>query len=176
MKKSILKKQKQMNKEMFNVKEKFMKMIKQNRIVWSADSGDEIVAKAIGIVNFEPIAKTASGDDWEYDNFEHYLGNDGKVQMGSLVYERQEFYREGLDGNVEMKKQIYICPDGGVSIFYTTLESNNCGCCDKEHCKLNRIYSIDQSLTLEEKEDILLQLVIEINQHLLSQKKLSTNP
>ncbi|ADU28496.1 hypothetical protein [Evansella cellulosilytica] len=153
---------------MMTLKERFKEMKEKKQIVWNGKSGQEIVEKAIGIVGFEPIAKIAKGDDWVFESVEYYIGKNRKYQMGHLVYERQEYRCEGIDGDIEVRKQIFVCPDGSILVCFVTREENNCGSCEMIHCNLNRIISNNQELTQEEKEDILTYLAIEINQFLVS--------
>lgn len=84
--------------------------------------------------------------------------------MGHLVYEQEEYFQEGIDGDIVVTKQIFINPESECLVFYTTAEENYCGSCEKAHCRLNRILSADQSLSSMETEEVLFQLFFEINQ------------
>lgn len=134
-----------------------------NNSIYMPESIDELITRAMDIIEFAPICKSASGD-WEDDECEYYLDDNGDVLMGYLAYEWEEFCEEGFDGDMEVIKQIFITPESKCTVFYTTLENHYCGCCDEVHSKLSRIFSKDQSLTPDETEDILYQLLIELNQ------------
>lgn len=132
--------------------------------IWMPESIDELVTIALDAVPFVPISKNASGDDWEYDDGEYYLDDNGEVLMGHLVYKEEEFFQEGIDGDIAVIKQIFINPESECLVFYTTVEENYCGSCEKTHCRLNRILPADQSLSPVETEEVLCQLLFEINQ------------
>lgn len=137
---------------------------KNKEEIWIPENIDELVAMALDTVSFVPINKNATGDDWEYGDGEFYLDDNGEALMGHLVYEDEEFIQEGIDGDIIVTKQIFINPAGECLVFYTTEEENYCGSCEKVHCRFNRIISVEQSLSLVEKEEVLCHLLCEINQ------------
>lgn len=125
---------------------------------------DNLLLKAQKNLNFEPISKNAKGDDWDYDDGEFYVGEDGEVVMGYSLYSSEVFHEEGLEGNVEIEKEIFLTEEGGLRVVYTVTEYDYCRSCEKVHCRLHRIIAKDQSLSAEEAEAVLNQLSFELDE------------
>ncbi|MBD8069760.1 MULTISPECIES: hypothetical protein [Bacillaceae] len=115
-------------------------------------------------LEFEPVPKNATGDDWNYDEEEFYIGNDGDVLMGYLLYNSEEFQQEGIDGNIEMEKEIFLTEEGRLLVVFAVTEYDYCPSCEKVHCRLHRIIAQDQSLSNEEAVAVLNELCIELDE------------
>jgi len=111
-------------------------------------------------LEFNPIYKYAVGKNYECFNAKIYANNEGKPLSGYLVHYSIEYSQEGIDGRFTEMKEIYLLPEGVFLKFYVLMEDNSCE--GGDHNRVNRILSVDQSLTIKEMEAIFDHLSSEL--------------
>jgi hypothetical protein len=136
----------------------------KNNFLTMGEKIEGLLIKGQNTLEFEPIPKNATGDDWNYDDKEFYIGNRSDVLMGYLLYNSEEFHEEGMDGNIEIDKEIYLTDEGRILVVYEVTEYDYCQSCEKVHCRSHRIIARDQSLSNEEAVAVLNELCIELDE------------
>ncbi|WP_033827189.1 hypothetical protein [Bacillus andreraoultii] len=110
---------------------------------------------------FEPIYKYATGKNYDCDYAEIYALNDEKLLTGYLVLESIKYCKDGIDGDVLGKNEIFLMPEGTFAKFHTLIEDNQYE--DGKHNRVNRILAKDQILNINEMKSIYTRLSKELN-------------
>ncbi|MEC5424284.1 hypothetical protein QGM71_12355 [Virgibacillus sp. C22-A2] len=129
-----------------------------NKNSWMPESMDELITKALETVECKPIIKYGTGENQEYDNKVVYLDDNGETLTGYLAYQDVIFHERGVDGNIEVYKDIFITSEGEHKVFYTTIERTYDSYSKTNRSRINRIFPAFQTLSLNETEELIWDL------------------
>jgi hypothetical protein len=139
----------------------------QKKSTWMPKNLDDLISKALEVVECQPIIKRATGigKKWSYDKKAVYLDENGEVLKGYCAFQDVLIKEHGVDGALFVFKEVFITSNGEPMVFITTEQS------EIKHkngnrelfYKMNRFYSLNQTLSNYETEEFIWDLMFEIN-------------